>query len=118
MNSIPQLAAQPKHTPSSLLASRPFSLLSTPNRPNLHAISRLPSPQTVTPSASVPSLLASQSQARSFSASASLGVRRSTYVPSRRVQKRRSGFLARSKTTKGRQTLSYRRQKGRKYLSW
>jgi large subunit ribosomal protein L34 len=67
----------------------------------------------------VSSLLAQQPfQARAFSASASLGVRRVTYNPSRRVQKRRHGFLARNKAQKGRLTLTRRRTKGRKAMSW
>ncbi|KAJ5938712.1 Ribosomal protein L34 [Penicillium verhagenii] len=71
----------------------------------------------------ITSLLAGQSQlgqgqTRSFSASASLGVRRVTFRPSRRVQKRRHGFLSRNKTQKGRQTLINRRLKGRKNASW
>ncbi|KAF9884154.1 hypothetical protein FE257_002212 [Aspergillus nanangensis] len=57
-------------------------------------------------------------QARSFSASASLGGKRSTYNPSRRVQKRRHGFLARMRTRGGRIVLMRRRVKGRKALSW
>lgn len=105
--------------------SRPFSsLLSTPTRlqptqtPSLP--SRLPSTSTSTPlSLSVSSVLAQQSQqTRSFSATASLGVRRVTFRPSRRVQKRRHGFLSRNNDRKGRQTLTRRRVKGRKNMSW
>ncbi|PGH07701.1 ribosomal protein L34 [Blastomyces parvus] len=55
---------------------------------------------------------------RPFSASAALGAKRNTYNPSRRVQKRRHGFLARLKSTSGRKILARRRAKGRKYLSW
>ncbi|PWY86142.1 hypothetical protein BO70DRAFT_360957 [Aspergillus heteromorphus CBS 117.55] len=57
-------------------------------------------------------------QTRSFSASASLGGKRNTYNPSRRVQKRRHGFLSRLRTRGGRNILMRRRQKGRKNLSW
>ncbi|KAL2808116.1 ribosomal protein L34-domain-containing protein [Aspergillus granulosus] len=57
-------------------------------------------------------------QSRSFSASASLGGKRDTYNPSRRVQKRRHGFLARVKTRTGRAIIARRRAKGRKNLSW
>ncbi|KLJ11313.1 hypothetical protein EMPG_13416 [Blastomyces silverae] len=55
---------------------------------------------------------------RPFSASAALGAKRNTYNPSRRVQKRRHGFLARLRTTSGRKILARRRARGRKYLSW
>ncbi|OJD14983.1 ribosomal protein L34 [Blastomyces percursus] len=55
---------------------------------------------------------------RPFSASTALGAKRVTYNPSRRVQKRRHGFLARLKTQSGRKILARRRAKGRKYLSW
>lgn len=57
-------------------------------------------------------------QTRSFSASASLAGKRTTYNPSRRVQKRRHGFLARLRTRAGRKILKNRKAKGRKYLSW
>lgn len=58
---------------------------------------------------------------RSFSTTSALfGYRRrmDTYSPSRRVQKRRHGYLARLKTKGGREILKRRRLKGRKYLSW
>ncbi|KAL2368391.1 hypothetical protein BDBG_01825 [Blastomyces gilchristii SLH14081] len=55
---------------------------------------------------------------RPFSASAALGAKRVTFNPSRRVQKRRHGFLARLKTQSGRKILARRRARGRKYLSW
>ncbi|GAT25620.1 hypothetical protein RIB2604_02001970 [Aspergillus luchuensis] len=55
---------------------------------------------------------------RSFSASASLGGKRDTYNPSRRVQKRRHGFLARLRSRGGRKILLRRRARGRKSLSW
>ncbi|KAL3468357.1 ribosomal protein L34-domain-containing protein [Aspergillus heterothallicus] len=57
-------------------------------------------------------------QFRPFSASASLGGKRDTYNPSRRVQKRRHGFLARVRTRTGRAIIARRRAKGRKNLSW
>ncbi|KAE8351461.1 ribosomal protein L34-domain-containing protein [Aspergillus coremiiformis] len=57
-------------------------------------------------------------QTRSFSASASLAGKRATYNPSRRVQKRRHGFLARVRTRGGRKILQRRRAMGRKSLSW
>ncbi|QKX62681.1 uncharacterized protein TRUGW13939_09842 [Talaromyces rugulosus] len=55
---------------------------------------------------------------RSFSATACLGGKRRTYNPSRRVQKRRHGFLSRLRTRSGREILKRRRLKGRKNLSW
>ncbi|KAJ5931616.1 Ribosomal protein L34 [Penicillium verrucosum] len=107
-------------------SSRPFSsLLSTPTRfqPSRTLGARLSSPTTIA-TASVFSPLSSllsqksPSQSRSFSASASLGVRRVTFRPSRRVQKRRHGYLARKKDRNGRKTLIRRTLKGRKELSW
>ncbi|KAL1965660.1 hypothetical protein VTN77DRAFT_5337 [Rasamsonia byssochlamydoides] len=61
---------------------------------------------------------AAAQQTRSFSASASLAGKRDTYNPSRRVQKRRHGFLARLRSRGGRKILMRRRAKGRKWLSW
>ncbi|OJJ44671.1 hypothetical protein ASPZODRAFT_134756 [Penicilliopsis zonata CBS 506.65] len=65
----------------------------------------------------VPSALGAL-QTRSFSASACLAGKRSTYNPSRRVQKRRHGFLARLRSRGGRNILMRRKAKGRKFLSW
>ncbi|EFW19734.1 hypothetical protein CPSG_04118 [Coccidioides posadasii str. Silveira] len=58
------------------------------------------------------------SASRQFSTTAALGAKRNTYNPSRRVQKRRHGFLARLRCRGGRNVLSRRRFKGRKYLTW
>ncbi|KAJ5281607.1 hypothetical protein N7478_006979 [Penicillium angulare] len=90
------------------------------------SFSKLQTTPTISPS--ITSLLAQtqlgqassqgQGQTRAFSASASLGVRRVTFRPSRLVQKRRHGFLARNKSKKGRQTLTRRRVKGRRNMSW
>ncbi|CAG8204586.1 unnamed protein product [Penicillium salamii] len=103
-------------TPSTMLSSRTFSsLLSTPRlQPTLGA--RLPSTTLSSPLSSLISRAPQQS--RSFSASASLGVRRVTFRPSRRVQKRRHGYLARKKDRNGRKVLVRRTLKGRKELSW
>ncbi|KAI9930921.1 hypothetical protein ASPWEDRAFT_146350 [Aspergillus wentii DTO 134E9] len=57
-------------------------------------------------------------QTRSFSASAALGGKRATYNPSRRVQKRRHGYLARLRSRGGRKILMRRRARGRKTLSY
>ncbi|KAF9244725.1 hypothetical protein DTO013E5_8838 [Penicillium roqueforti] len=113
-------------TPSTMLSSRSFSsLLSTPTRfqPSRTIGGRLSSPTTTataTAFSPLSSLLSQKtpSQRRSFSASASLGVRRVTFSPSRRVQKRRHGYLARKKDRNGRKTLIRRTLKGRKELSW
>lgn len=105
-------------------SARTFSSLLTNQRPAL-SIHRAHSPifsslatisanTTTTPSAT----LALAHQSRSFSASASLGAKRDTYNPSRRVQKRRHGFLARLRSRGGRKVLLRRRAKGRKFLSW
>ncbi|KXG52602.1 Ribosomal protein L34 [Penicillium griseofulvum] len=124
MSRFAQIPQQPS-TPSTMLSSRSFSsLLSTPTRfqPSRTLGARLSSPITATASAFSPlsSLLSQKtpSQSRSFSASASLGVRRVTFRPSRRVQKRRHGYLARKKDRNGRKTLIRRTLKGRKELSW
>ncbi|GLI78638.1 hypothetical protein PoHVEF18_006958 [Penicillium ochrochloron] len=123
MNRISQFTPQTTTTPATLLSSRPFSstLLSTPTRlqpgQTSQTLSSRLSPSTsalFTPSIS--SLLPPQS--RAFSATAALGVKRNTFRPSRRVQKRRSGFLARNTDRKGRLTLIRRRLKGRKAMSW
>ncbi|KAJ5143661.1 Ribosomal protein L34 [Penicillium bovifimosum] len=116
---IPQLPST-QSTPS----SRSFSLLSTPTRfqPSQTLGARFPTP-TASAFSPLSSLLSRGSapapqQTRSFSASASLGVRRVTFRPSRRVQKRRHGYLARKKDRNGRKTLIRRTLKGRKELSW
>ncbi|KAJ5787161.1 Ribosomal protein L34 [Penicillium paradoxum] len=113
---------QQSSTPSTMLSSRSFSsLLSTPTRfqPSQTLGARFSSPATsaFSPLSSLLSQQAPQ-QTRSFSASASLGVRRVTFRPSRRVQKRRHGYLARKKDRNGRKTLIRRTLKGRKELSW
>ncbi|OQE27785.1 hypothetical protein PENSTE_c004G00045 [Penicillium steckii] len=121
MYSASPFAVQSKAITSAFPSARPFSstLLSTPVRPQqTQMLSRLPSTTlSATPSAS--SLLSQQSQqSRAFSATAHLGVKRNTFNPSRRVQKRRSGFLARNRSQKGRLVLIRRRLKGRKAMSW
>ncbi|KAJ5474526.1 Ribosomal protein L34 [Penicillium sp. IBT 31633x] len=121
MNTFAQIPQQPS-TASQVLSSRSFSsLLSTPTRfqPSQTLGARLSSPTTTafSPLSSLLSLKAPQ-QTRSFSASASLGVRRVTFRPSRRVQKRRHGYLARKKDRNGRKILVRRTLKGRKELSW
>ncbi|CAG7966968.1 unnamed protein product [Penicillium nalgiovense] len=129
MNRFAQIPQQPS-TSSTMLSPRSFSsLLSTPTRfqPSRTLGSRLSSPTTTTTATAtatafspLSSLLSQKapSQTRSFSASASLGVRRVTFRPSRRVQKRRHGYLARKKDRNGRKTLIRRTLKGRKELSW
>ncbi|KAJ5105493.1 hypothetical protein NUU61_002840 [Penicillium alfredii] len=116
--------------------NRPFSstLLSTPTRhqPTQPLFSSRLIPSSVSSfvssssSSSVSSwgtsLLSSQQQqpqqTRAFSASAALAGRRVTFRPSRRVQKRRHGYLARAKARTGRKIISRRRSNGRKEMSW
>ncbi|RAH82668.1 hypothetical protein BO86DRAFT_388509 [Aspergillus japonicus CBS 114.51] len=88
-----QLSHQPR-TPSTILSTSAFPHSSTITSP------------------------AAQQQSRSFSASACLLGKRSTYNPSRRVQKRRHGFLSRVKTRTGRMIIQRRKARGRKNLSW
>lgn len=117
---ISQFTPQTTTTPSTLLHPRPFSstLLSTPTRLQPSQTSQTLSSRATSAlfTPSISSLLPPQS--RAFSATASLGVKRNTFRPSRRVQKRRSGFLARNTDRKGRLTLIRRRLKGRKAMSW
>ncbi|PGH15702.1 ribosomal protein L34 [Helicocarpus griseus UAMH5409] len=136
------LETLPRQTPSSLLSksqSRSFSHLlsqqrrlpahsqpTTSPQPSLFRLSlqqQQPTVTTITAQStnipSLPSALTSTvGSTRQFSASAALGGKRDTYNPSRRVQKRRHGFLARLKSPTGRKILARRRAKGRKYLSW
>ncbi|PYH77240.1 hypothetical protein BO82DRAFT_294317 [Aspergillus uvarum CBS 121591] len=93
-----QLSHQPR-TPSTILSSTSAFLPS----------SSITSPTTAA---------AALQQSRSFSASACLLGKRSTYNPSRRVQKRRHGFLSRVKTRTGRMIIQRRKARGRKNLSW
>ncbi|EFR01678.1 60S ribosomal protein L34 [Nannizzia gypsea CBS 118893] len=100
---------------SALNASRPT--LSAPRTSSI--ISQIPSSASVVRPNPISSCLAtSPSTTRGFSSTASLGVKRDTYNPSRRVQKRRHGFLARVKSRGGRGVLARRRSKQRKYMSW
>ncbi|KAL4736861.1 ribosomal protein L34-domain-containing protein [Aspergillus similis] len=98
---------------------RPFSFSTTATtRPTL-SLSRSQQPQAPTQTLSLlPTSFVNTRQVRSFSASASLGGKRATYNPSRRVQKRRHGFLARLRSKSGQKILARRRAKGRKSLSW
>jgi len=92
------------------LSIRPTSVFSTSMvRPSI-------GPASVTASAISQQLAAVQT--REFSSSAMLCGPRDTYNPSRRVQKRRHGYLARLKTKAGRDILKRRRLKGRRDLSW
>ncbi|KAJ5881886.1 uncharacterized protein N7529_000558 [Penicillium soppii] len=116
MNRLSQIPRQ--NTPS-MLSSRSFSsLLSTPTRFQPQSFGRITTPTTALSSPLSSLLSQAPQQTRSFSASASLGVRRVTFRPSRRVQKRRHGYLARKKDRNGRKTLVRRILKGRKELSW
>ncbi|RAK86684.1 hypothetical protein BO79DRAFT_288941 [Aspergillus costaricaensis CBS 115574] len=106
--------------------STPFRALSSTTLSSLRLPQQhLPSQSLITSSSTttIRSLLSTNNsfanqQTRSFSASASLGGKRDTYNPSRRVQKRRHGFLARLRSRGGRKILLRRRARGRKSLSW
>ncbi|EEQ34361.1 60S ribosomal protein L34 [Microsporum canis CBS 113480] len=103
--------------------TRSFSVLNA-SRPTI-SVPRTSSILSQIPSSTSPchnhissSITASPSTSRGFSSTASLGVKRDTYNPSRRVQKRRHGFLARVRSRGGRGVLARRRSKSRKYMSW
>ncbi|RMZ78193.1 hypothetical protein DV738_g3982, partial [Chaetothyriales sp. CBS 135597] len=99
---------------SALLSRRAFSALS----PAL--TTRLSTP--ITPLLSSTGTTATaQRLSQPFSTSSALqGYRRrmDTFSPSRRVQKRRHGYLARLKTKAGRNILKRRQLKGKRFLSW
>ncbi|KAL2007049.1 hypothetical protein VTN00DRAFT_8487 [Thermoascus crustaceus] len=125
----PQIARLPSPSASSA-TTRTFSSLLFQQQQPCQQSSRIssllrtspsfPSATTTTSSSLIPTQTPAQQQqqARSFSASASLAGKRNTYNPSRRVQKRRHGFLARLRSRGGRKILMRRRAKGRKWLSW
>ncbi|KAL4873222.1 ribosomal protein L34-domain-containing protein [Aspergillus spectabilis] len=95
---------------------RPFSLATTTTtRPSVLSQSQRPSLLSLLPTTSA---ISNQLQSRFFSASSSLGAKRNTYNPSRRVQKRRHGFLARLRSKGGMKIIKRRRARGRKNLSW
>ncbi|PWY93651.1 hypothetical protein BO94DRAFT_532580 [Aspergillus sclerotioniger CBS 115572] len=110
-------------TPVATSLSTPFRTLSSTTLTSLRVSNQqqyIPS-QSLTSSAIRPLLTTNPfttQQTRSFSASASLAGKRATYNPSRRVQKRRHGFLARLRSRGGRKIIMRRRAKGRKSLSW
>ncbi|RMZ75842.1 hypothetical protein DV737_g5075, partial [Chaetothyriales sp. CBS 132003] len=102
-------------SPSTLLA-RSFSALSIAPRTR----PLMPS-QACSSVTSITSITPTQRLQQPFSTSAALqGYRRrmDTYSPSRRVQKRRHGYLARLKTKAGRNILKRRQLKGKRFLSW
>lgn len=120
-HSLPYRQAIPALSPLTSLSrasqSRPFSLATMTIAPTRPTLSALPS-QSQQPQSLAPVTSAIAQQSRSFSASSSLAGRRSTYNPSRRVQKRRHGFLSRLRTKSGRKIIARRRDKGRKSMSW
>ncbi|ODM24301.1 hypothetical protein SI65_01991 [Aspergillus cristatus] len=101
---------------SSLLTSRLSPSLPTTTTTTITPRTTLTS--TFTSPLQSPLTSALNSQTRPFSASACLAGKRITYNPSRRVQKRRHGFLARLRTRGGRKILMRRRARGKKALSW
>ncbi|BCR92036.1 mitochondrial 54S ribosomal protein bL34m [Aspergillus chevalieri] len=110
-------------TPLTSLNRSFSSLLTSRISPSLPTTTTAITPRT-TPTSTFTSPLQSpltsalNSQTRPFSASACLAGKRITYNPSRRVQKRRHGFLARLRTRGGRKILMRRRARGKKALSW
>ncbi|OAX84448.1 ribosomal protein L34 [Emergomyces africanus] len=109
-----RLPAQRPTTTISSQSSPLFRLLQQPTA----AVAQSTTTVMTTGSLLSPALSTPGSSSRPFSSSAALGAKRDTYNPSRRVQKRRHGFLARLKTQSGRKILARRRSRGRKYLSW
>ncbi|OOF97859.1 hypothetical protein ASPCADRAFT_128051 [Aspergillus carbonarius ITEM 5010] len=102
-------------TPLRTLSSSTFSSLRVSNQQQYNPSQSLTS-STIRPLLTTNPFTTQQT--RSFSASASLAGKRATYNPSRRVQKRRHGFLARLRSRGGRKILMRRKAKGRKSLSW
>ena len=99
--------------------STQLTRFSSPSSSLLSSAQRTTLLTSATPSfQSSPISLFSSPSTRSFSATAFLGAKRDTYNHSRRVQKRRHGFLARLKSRGGRKVLMRRRAKGRTNLSW
>ncbi|QSS62215.1 60S ribosomal protein L34 [Histoplasma capsulatum] len=115
------LLSRQQSTPPSSADSQPSTLLQ-PTAATASPTAQSTTIRATTTSSPLLSLLTSSFTgsipARPFSSSAALGAKRDTYNPSRRVQKRRHGFLARLKSHSGRKILARRRAKGRKYLSW
>ncbi|KAL4878501.1 ribosomal protein L34-domain-containing protein [Aspergillus karnatakaensis] len=109
------LSLQRTFQPNLQLRTFSFATAPTTTRPSLSALSQ-PSQRSLLTSSPLTPMLSNQ--ARAFSASSSLAGRRNTFNPSRRVQKRRHGFLARIKSKGGQQIIARRRAKGRKNLSW
>ncbi|KAG5290142.1 60S ribosomal protein L34 [Histoplasma ohiense] len=118
------LLSRQQSTPPSSADSQPSTLLRLlqPTAATASPTAQSTTIRATTTSSPLLSLLTSSFTgsipARPFSSSEALGAKRDTYNPSRRVQKRRHGFLARLKSHSGRKILARRRAKGRKYLSW
>ena len=106
----------PPRTTSTSIASLHRSFASLTLSTSRHRPQIKSSSPHVSPSSSVSST--PPSRRRGFSTSSAFLVKRWTFSPSRRVQKRRHGFLSRARTLNGRKLLSRRRAKGRKALSW
>lgn len=118
------------YTPSIVIITDQSSTLFTTSiqarTPSLSTTSPLQSlitqrsrPSILSSSTTLPAAFQIPPQQRSdFSTTAANLAPRNTYNPSRRVQKRRHGFLARQKTKNGLKVLKRRMLKGRKWLSW
>lgn len=126
LTTIPQTSlfqAIPSIATTTTATTRPFSsaLSRISNQQQQQSLQTTTTTSISTFRTSLSSPLASTTalqQSRSFSASAALGAKRDTYNPSRRVQKRRHGFLARLRTRSGRKVLQRRKLRGKKALSW
>lgn len=110
-----------KSLPSTISnASRTVSLLSAFRRPSPLSQASGGSAATSSHSQTITPLIPSSisHQTSSFSSSASLQGLGQTFSPSRRIQKRRHGYLSRVRDRNKRKIIKRRTAKGRKNMSW